>query len=79
MQEGHERENAAWTLPWTISWMRNLDTDMLHEYGHGHAAWTCSCSLDLVMQHGLGRAARAAWACSCSMDKGHASWMPECR
>ncbi len=34
------------------------------QYEHGHAAWTWTHSMALVMQHGSGN--------------GHA-WMPECR
>jgi hypothetical protein len=39
-----------------------MDMDM--QYGHGHAAWTCTRSTALVMQDVSGN--------------GHA-WMPECR
>jgi hypothetical protein len=36
--------------------------DMQHGHGHGHAAWTCTRSTVLVMQHVSGQ-----WTC---MDAG---------
>ncbi len=44
-----------------------LSLDMKH--GHEHAALTWTCSMDLVMQHGLGHAEANE----------HAPWMLECR
>jgi hypothetical protein len=35
------------------------------QYGHGHAAWTRTCSMDTDMQHGHGHAARTR---TCSTD-----------
>jgi hypothetical protein len=54
------------------------------QHGHGHAAWTPICSMDMDMQHGHGHTSwthgHAEWTCSIDMDTqhgqghGHAAW-----
>jgi hypothetical protein len=54
-----------------------MDMDMYH--GHGHAAWTLTCSMDMDMQN-LCELAVWTWTCLVDMfmQQGHAAWTWTC-
>jgi hypothetical protein len=46
-------------------------TEIIINYGHGHAAWTWTCSVDMGLQHGQAHSMSWPWTSSVDMDTRH--------